>query len=121
MKIFAIRRINMNESGNRQMNMSPPQLIILIFALIIIIDLILLALPVSSADGISIRWLDALFTATSAVCVNGLVVIDTGSSFSIFGQIIIMILIQIGGLGFMTLGVMIAIILGKKIGLKQRL
>lgn len=111
----------MNESGNRQMNMSPPQLIILIFVLLIIIGSILLALPVSSADGISIRWLDALFTATSAVCVNGLVVIDTGSSFSIFGQIIIMILIQIGGLGFMTLGVMIAIILGKKIGLKQRL
>lgn len=111
----------MNESGNRQVNMSPPRLIILIFILLIIVGSILLALPVSSANGLSVGWLDALFTATSAVCVNGLVVIDTGSSFSIFGQIIIMVLIQIGGLGFMTLGVMIAIILGKKIGLKQRL
>lgn len=111
----------MKESGSRQINMSPPQLIILIFILFIIAGSTLLALPVSSADGVSITWIDALFTAVSAVCVNGLVVVDTGSSFSTFGQIIIMILIQIGGLGFMTLGVVVAIILGKKIGLKQRM
>ncbi|GIO21366.1 Ktr system potassium transporter B [Oceanobacillus oncorhynchi subsp. incaldanensis] len=111
----------MNENGKRQWNVSPPQLVMLIFILLITIGTILLALPVSSANGISIGWKDALFTATSAVCVNGLVVIDTGSSFSTFGQITIMILIQIGGLGFMTLGVIIAILLGKRIGLKQRL
>lgn len=111
----------MNESGNFQMNISPPRLIILVFLLLIIAGAFILALPVSSADGISIGWLDAIFTATSAVCVNGLAVIDTGTSFSQFGQVIIMLLIQIGGLGFMTLGVMIAVILGKNIGLKQRL
>nr|WP_258377823.1 TrkH family potassium uptake protein [Paenibacillus illinoisensis] len=101
--------------------MSPPQLIMIIFFALIWIGAILLALPLSASDGKSIGLLDALFTATSAICVNGLVVVDTGSVFSTFGQVIIMILIQVGGLGFMTLGVMVAIILGKRIGLKQRL
>lgn len=102
-------------------NMSPPQLIMIIFFALIWVGAILLALPLSASDGKSIGLLDALFTATSAICVNGLVVVDTGSVFSTFGQVIIMILIQVGGLGFMTLGVMVAIILGKRIGLKQRL
>ncbi|WP_091016630.1 TrkH family potassium uptake protein [Paenibacillus amylolyticus] len=102
-------------------NMSPPQLIMMIFFTLIWIGAILLALPISSSTGNSIGLLDALFTATSAICVNGLIVLDTGSVFSTFGQVIIMILIQVGGLGFMTLGVMVAIILGKRIGLKQRL
>ncbi|WP_416296822.1 TrkH family potassium uptake protein [Paenibacillus illinoisensis] len=101
--------------------MSPPQLIMIIFFALIWVGAILLALPLSASDGKSIGLLDALFTATSAICVNGLVVVDTGSVFSTFGQVIIMILIQVGGLGFMTLGVMVAIILGKRIGLKQRL
>jgi len=101
--------------------MSPPQFIILVFVCLILIGTFLLMLPVSTATGSSIGFLDALFTATSAVCVNGLVVVDTGTTFSMFGQIVIMIWIQIGGLGFMTLGVMVAIILGKRIGLKQRL
>lgn len=102
-------------------NMSPPQLIMIIFFALIWVGAILLALPLSASDGKSIGLLDALFTATSAICVNGLIVVDTGSVFSTFGQVIIMILIQVGGLGFMTLGVMVAIILGKRIGLKQRL
>lgn len=102
-------------------NMSPPQLIMIVFLILILIGTLLLALPYSSASGESVGILDALFTATSAVCVNGLVVLDTGSVFSTFGQVIIMILIQIGGLGFMTFGVVVAIVLGKKIGLKQRL
>lgn len=111
----------MYEKDERPKTMRPPQLIILIFILMILVGSVLLALPISAAEGVSISWIDALFTATSAVCVNGLVVIDTGSSFSSFGQVVIMILIQIGGLGFMTLGVIIAIILGKRIGLKERL
>lgn len=102
-------------------NMSPPQLIMLVFFTLIIIGTTLLVLPYSSSTGRSIGLLDALFTATSAICVNGLVVLDTGSVFSTFGQVIIMILIQIGGLGFMTFGVMVAIVLGKRIGLKQRM
>ncbi|MDH6670949.1 MULTISPECIES: TrkH family potassium uptake protein [Paenibacillus] len=101
--------------------MSPPQLIMLVFFTLILIGAALLALPHSSSTGSSVGLLDALFTATSAICVNGLVVLDTGSVFSTFGQVIIMMLIQIGGLGFMTFGVMVAIVLGKRIGLKQRL
>ncbi|MHA7967678.1 TrkH family potassium uptake protein [Paenibacillus sp. CAU 1782] len=101
--------------------MNPPQLILIIFFALIWVGALLLMLPYSSASGRSIGLLNALFTATSAVCVNGLVVVDTGSVFSTFGQIVIMILIQIGGLGFMTVGVMVAIIIGKRIGLRQRL
>lgn len=102
-------------------NMSPPQLITAVFFCLIAIGAILLSMPFSSSNGESVGFLNALFTSVSAVCVNGLVVLDTGSAFSVPGQVIIMILIQIGGLGFMTLGVMVAILLGKKIGLKQRL
>lgn len=102
-------------------NTSPPQLIMIVFFILIWMGTALLTLPHSSSTGKSVGLLNALFTATSAICVNGLIVVDTGSAYSLFGQIIIMILIQIGGLGFMTFGVMVAIILGKKIGLKQRL
>ncbi|WP_369827090.1 TrkH family potassium uptake protein [Cohnella sp. CIP 111063] len=101
--------------------MSPPQLILIVFFCLIWIGALLLTLPQSSSTGQSIGLLDSLFTATSAICVNGLVVVDTGSIFSTFGQVVIMIMIQVGGLGFMTFGVMVAIILGKRIGLKQRL
>ena len=111
----------MKKNSKRPMSISPPRMIILTFILLIIIGTILLSLPISSVDGENISWLDAFFTATSAVCVNGLSTLDIKSSFSPFGQTVIMILIQIGGLGFMTLGVMVAIILGKRIGLSQRL
>jgi trk system potassium uptake protein TrkH len=102
-------------------NISPPQLITVVFFGLIWIGAILLSMPFSSSDGHSIGLLNALFTSVSAVCVNGLTVLDTGTDFSVVGQIIIMVLIQVGGIGFMTLGVMVAILLGKKIGLKQRL
>ncbi|RJX37008.1 Ktr system potassium transporter B [Paenibacillus pinisoli] len=102
-------------------NISPPQLITIVFFFLICIGTVLLSMPFSSSSGDSVGFLNALFTAVSAVCVNGLVVLDTGSAFSMFGQVVIMLLIQIGGIGFMTLGVMVAILLGKKIGLKQRL
>jgi trk system potassium uptake protein TrkH len=101
--------------------LSPSQWMIFGFALIILIGAILLALPVSSRNGNGLNFLDALFTSTSAVCVTGLVVVDTGQYFTHFGQIVILSLIQIGGLGFMTYGVIIAILLGKRLGLKQRL
>lgn len=102
-------------------NISPPQLIMVVFFGLIWIGAILLSMPFSSKDGHSVGLLNALFTSISAVCVNGLTVVDTASTFSMAGQIIIMALIQIGGIGFMTVGVMVAILLGKKIGLKQRL
>ncbi|MEK3883543.1 TrkH family potassium uptake protein [Paenibacillus sp. PL2-23] len=100
--------------------LNPHQWTIIGFAAIIAAGALLLALPVSSADGESVGLLDALFTATSAVCVTGLTVIDTGTSFSLFGQYVIMLLIQIGGMGFMAYGVIIALLLGKRIGLKHR-
>lgn len=104
--------------NKRELN--PHQWTVIGFAVIILIGAILLALPASSASGKSIGFLDALFTSTSAVCVTGLVVLDTGSDFTIMGQVIILLLIQVGGIGFMAYGVIIALLLGKKIGLKQR-
>lgn len=99
--------------------MSPPQILAFSFLVLILIGTVLLKLPVATPETIS--WVDALFTATSATTVTGLVVLDTGSQFTIFGQIVIMILIQIGGLGLMTFAVLIVVVLGKKIGLKERI
>src|SRR5690625_7612700 len=90
----------MKKNSKRPMSISPPRMIILTFILLIIVGTILLVLPISSADGETINWLDAFFTATSAICVNGLSTIDISSSLSAFGQTVVMILIQIGGLGF---------------------
>lgn len=101
-------------------NSKPSKIIIIGFLILIFIGTILLALPISSATGRSISVIDALFTSASAVCVTGLIVLDTGSDFSLIGQIIILLLIQIGGLGFMTYGVFVALLLGEKIGAKKR-
>jgi len=90
------------------------------FALIILIGSVLLVLPIASKSGESIPYLNALFTSASATCVTGLVVYDTYTQFTLFGQIVILVLIQIGGLGFMTMAVMISLFLGRKIGLKER-
>lgn len=91
------------------------------FFILILIGGIILSLPISSASGESTNLLDSIFTSTSAVCVTGLITLDTGTHFSVFGQVIIITLIEIGGLGFMSFATMIALILGKKITLKDRL
>ena len=91
------------------------------FALVILIGGIILSLPISSVDGTYTSFLDSLFTSTSAVCVTGLVTVDTGTHWNNFGKIVIMLLIETGGLGFMSLTIFIAILLGKKITLKDRL
>lgn len=101
--------------------LSPPRLLFLGFFSIIIIGTLLLLLPCSTASNQSTDFLTALFTATSAVCVTGLVVVDTGTHWSFMGQIIIAFLIQIGGLGFMTIATFFFMLMGKKIGLKNRL
>lgn len=101
--------------------LSPPQYIIVIFLILITIGTLLLMMPFSTEDGESIGFINAFFTAISAVCVNGLTVIDVGTALSRIGQIIVMLLIQVGGIGFMTISVIIAIIMGKRIGLKERL
>ena len=90
------------------------------FGGLIILGALLLMLPVSSASGCVTPFGDALFTSTSAVCVTGLVVLDTGSYWSVFGQSVILLLIQIGGLGVVTIAVSIAMLSGRKISLMQR-
>lgn len=100
---------------------SPPRILVSGFALIILIGALLLSMPFSSTTGERLPFLDALFTATSATCVTGLVVVDTGTYFSVPGQVILMILFQLGGLGFMTMATLVALMLRKKISLKERL
>ncbi|UFJ39194.1 TrkH family potassium uptake protein [Brevibacillus humidisoli] len=100
---------------------NPPQVLVAGFALIIVIGASLLRLPMATEDGLGMDWLDAFFTATSATCVTGLVVVDTGTTFSLFGELVILTLIQIGGLGFMTFATLYALFLGKRISLKERL
>lgn len=100
---------------------TPPRIMVAGFVGLIILGAMLLMLPVATIDGEGLSFLDAVFTSTSAVCVTGLVVVDTGSTFTTFGQLVILCLIQIGGLGFMTFATFFAILLGKKISLRERL
>lgn len=100
--------------------LSGMQLIATGFFLIILIGTLLLMLPFASRTGESTSFLTALFTATSATCVTGLIVVDTFSHWSLFGQLILLTLIQIGGLGFITIGATVSMLLRKKIGLKER-
>ncbi|KHE67663.1 potassium transporter TrkG, partial [Halobacillus sp. BBL2006] len=102
-----------------KLDLNPPQMIISIFIILILSGTLLLKLPFASTEGVS--FIDALFTATSAMTVTGLIVVDTGTAYTLFGQIIILLLIQLGGLGIMTFAVLIYIAVGKKIGIKQRL
>lgn len=100
---------------------SPVRVLALSFLLIILVGTVLLSLPAASADGRSMGLTDALFTATSAVCVTGLVVVDTGTQLTLFGQVTLICLIQIGALGLMTMSTLIFFLLGKKITLRERL
>ncbi|NLG83663.1 MAG: Trk family potassium uptake protein, partial [Firmicutes bacterium] len=102
-------------------HLRPPQILVLGFAATIFTGAVLLSLPIASNSGQSLRFLDALFTATSAVCVTGLVVVDTATQYNRFGQLVVLSLIQIGGLGFMTMSTLIAFLLGKRITLRERL
>ncbi len=104
-----------------KIDLKPTQVLVLGFLLVILFGALLLNLPFASRDGNSIGYIDALFTATSAVCVTGLAVVNTLSHWSLFGKIVILILIQVGGLGIMTITTTFFIILGKKIRLKERL
>ncbi|AOZ91989.1 TrkH family potassium uptake protein [Paenibacillus crassostreae] len=101
--------------------LAPPQILVLGFAGIILIGALLLSLPIANTTGEPLPFIDALFTATSATCVTGLVVVDTGTFFSLFGQIVIIVLIQVGGLGFMTMATLFSLMLKRKISLRDRL
>ena len=91
------------------------------FLAVILLGTVLLALPAASRSGKGIGLFDSLFTATSAVCVTGLVAVDTGTTFSVFGQIVLLVLIQVGGLGFMVFATMIMVALGRKISIRGRM
>ncbi|MBR6513923.1 MAG: potassium transporter KtrB [Clostridia bacterium] len=105
----------------QRLKMSTTHIILLSFLVAILIGTLLLSLPISSAEGKATPFLDALFTATTATCVTGLVVMPTVSSWSIFGQIVILILIQIGGLGIITIMSGLMMLLHKKMGIGDRL
>lgn len=101
------------------MRLKPPQFVALSFLFAILTGSVLLSLPISQVKESSLSYLDCLFTATTATCVTGLSVVDIGNAFSRFGQLVILSLIQIGGLGIMTFSTMFAILLGRKLTLRQ--
>ncbi|WP_430789181.1 TrkH family potassium uptake protein [Virgibacillus flavescens] len=107
------------KNHRKLLKLQPPQFIVLVFLAFIGLGTLLLKLPFSTTE--TIRWVDALFTSTSAMTVTGLAVVDTDTAFTLFGELVILLLIQTGGLGIMTFAVLIFLMLGKKIGFKQRL
>ncbi len=102
-------------------DMSTAQILVSGYFVVIITGTLLLMLPAATTQAGNMSFLNALFTATSATCVTGLIVVNTASAFTVFGQLVIMVLIQIGGLGIMTMSTLVAFIIGKKITLKERL
>ncbi len=101
-------------------HLSGMQLIAVGFFLLIMVGSLLLMLPISSRDGTATPFLTALFTSASASCVTGLILVDTYTHWSFFGHIVLLALIQVGGLGFITIGTAVSLALRRKIGLKQR-
>ncbi len=99
----------------------PGQVVALAAVALIFVGAALLMLPFSTPESVDIRFIDALFTATSAVCVTGLIVLDTPHEFTTFGQVIILLLIQIGGLGYALLATLILLALGHRVGLRDRM
>ena len=105
----------------KKRTLSTTQIIMLSFLAVIVLGSILLSLPVSSADGEPVAYLDALFTATTATCVTGLVTVPTVSAWSVFGQAVILVLIQVGGLGVITVMSAVMLMLNKRMGIGDRL
>lgn len=106
-----------------QVNKSPsrgPQILVSGFAVIILVGTLLLMLPVATENRVSLTWSEALFTATSATTVTGLVVVNTKNTFSLFGEIVILILMQVGGVGFITLSVVLFRLIGRHVSLYER-
>ncbi len=109
------------DTSKRRNSASATQIIALGFASIILFGTLLLALPIASRSGESIGFLNALFTATTSTCVTGLIVADTYTQWTLFGQIVILALIQIGGIGFMMAGTLFFMAARRKIGLRERM
>ncbi|ONI45537.1 Trk family potassium uptake protein [Candidatus Epulonipiscium fishelsonii] len=110
-----------NDVKDTKQKGGPPQVLVVGFIITILVGTLLLMLPISSQSGESTFVVDALFTATSAVCVTGLVVVNTAAHWSLFGKVVIITCIQIGGLGFMTVVSMLFVLRNKRITLKNRL
>lgn len=104
---------------NKKISLSTTHIILISFFIVIFIGSILLTLPISTKNGVTIKYIDALFTATTSTCVTGLVTVPTYSTWSIFGQIVILLLIQIGGLGVVAFMSAFMIIINKKLKLKD--
>lgn len=102
-------------------NLTPAQYLVSGYFVVIMLGSMLLMLPIATKDGLGLGIVDAIFTATSATCVTGLIVVNTKEAFTIFGSTVIMLMIQIGGLGIMSMSTLFAFIIGKKISLKERL
>ena len=108
--------------SKRIRSLRPVQILTLGFLSVVLIGAGLLCIPFATVkEGTDITFMDALFTATSAVCVTGLTVVNTGLVFTLFGKLVILSLIQIGGLGFMTIASILFMVVGKRISLKERL
>lgn len=105
----------------KKFSLTTTQIIMLSFLAVIFLGSLLLSLPISSADGEAVPYLDALFTATTATCVTGLVTLTTASTWSVFGQAVILVLIQVGGLGVVTIMSALMILLQKRMGIGDRL
>ena len=105
----------------KRIRFTTTQIILLSFLLVILIGSVLLALPISSTNGIAVPYIDALFMATTSTCVTGLVTLPTFSTWSVFGQIVILILIQVGGLGVITIMTGLMLLLNRKMGISDRL
>ncbi len=111
----------MNDSTIIKKKISPQRILVIGFIVVILIGTFLLLLPAMTAEQNSISFIDAFFTATSSVCVTGLVVKDTGSFFSFWGKLVILSLIQIGAVGYMTIASFLFLLIGKKISMRDRL
>ncbi|MFA6807502.1 MAG: TrkH family potassium uptake protein [Eubacteriales bacterium] len=120
-KTYYIKNNRLNDHIHNLRSFTPTRILAFGFVGLILIGGVLLSIPYASENGLGTPFIDALFTSTSAVCVTGLVVLDTANHFSTFGEIIILFLIQIGGLGFMTFATFFAILLGRKINLRERI
>jgi potassium uptake protein, TrkH family len=114
-----MEKISFKHRNNRILNLDPTRIIVLSFAILIFVGAVLLTLPQASRDGKSIGFLNALFTATSASCVTGLVVVDTYNHWSLFGQLVVISLIQVGGLGIVTLASFFSILMGRKMSVRS--
>lgn len=117
--IRAMAMRNFEDSAWYKISHNPPVIVLLSFLVAIFIGTLFLMLPISTVEGKATSLLGALFTSTSATCVTGLIVYDTGTHFTVFGQIVILFLIQIGGLGIMTISTAFALMLNQRLSLRK--